>query len=324
MNEFKRIQDIQQILDVRAPAGGPADAASQRVLVGIGDDAAVLCPPQGSLVLSVDTAVEERHFRRAWTTLQKIGRRAAVAALSDLAAMGARPHSMLLSLLVPNTLTDSDLQALVTGVGTAAKEYDAPVVGGNLSAGGELSITTTVVGELLDRPMLRSGARVGHRLYCSGPVGAAALGLELCTRGDMLAPFAAPYLEHFLSPRAHIAEGRALRTCASACIDVSDGLLQDLGHLCQASGVGARIEYEALPLLPDFADACQALALSPMPLALGGGDDYVLLFSVSPQIEPPVASTPIGWVEEASVGIRVERNGKALDLSNLRPGFQHF
>lgn len=315
MDEFQRIDEIERVLGEQARGA--------HVLVGIGDDAAVLERPAGRCVLSVDTAVEGRHFRFELATPRQIGRRAAMAALSDLAAMGARPRALLLSLLIPERMDDASLLDLTAGVRAAAQEADAPVIGGNLSAADACSLTTTVIGEVQGAALLRSGAEPGQRLYCSGVVGAAALGLALVSSG-LTGGGAEPFVARYVAPTAHLQQGMQLRGVASACIDISDGLLQDLGHLCRASRVGARVDFEALPLLPGTEVLAQRLGLATEQLALGGGDDYVLLFAVPRDTPLPFPAHPIGWTVEPELGIIVERSGQPLGLDNLVPGYQHF
>ncbi len=283
---------------------------SADVRVGIGDDAAVLAD---GLVLSVDVCVEGTHFRRDFGPLEVLARRAAVGALSDLAAMGACPRALLSSLVVPGTLSDSELLALHRGLAAAATEVGAAVVGGNLAAGGELSLTTTVVGRST-RPLRRCGAKVGDAVYLSGPPGDAGLGLLA-----LLAGRSSAFADRWLWPRAHIEEGLSLRGVASACVDVSDGLLRDLHHLCAASGVGAEIELAAIPRGGGFEAEARALAQDPDEVLLGSGEAYVLLFTAPASL---TWATRIGTVvSEPGVFVR-DRSGRRIARSPR--GFDHF
>ncbi|MEM9068310.1 MAG: thiamine-phosphate kinase [Myxococcota bacterium] len=281
-------------------------STSADVRVGIGDDAAVLAP---DLVLSVDAAIEGTHFRRTFGSCTALARRAAMAALSDLAAMGASPQALLSSLILPPGFSDFDLEALHHGLREAADEVGASVVGGNLAKGSALSLTTTVVGRASE-PLRRSGAAPGDGIYVSGPPGDAALGL--CA---LLAGRASAFANVWLRPRAHIEEGLRLRGAASACVDISDGLLQDLGHLCAESGVGARIDAKAIPRGDGFADEAQALSARPDEVLLAGGEAYVLLFTAR---NAPPLGTRIGEVT-ASPGIEVDGA-----LAPETRGFDHF
>ncbi|MCU0673098.1 MAG: thiamine-phosphate kinase [Myxococcota bacterium] len=279
--------------------------------LGIGDDAAWLVP---DLVISVDAQVEGVHFLPRFAPYDVLAERAAVAALSDLAAMGARPLAMLSSLILPHTLDDAALDRVHEGLARAADRYAAPVVGGNLAAGSELSLSTTVLGRT-DSPLLRSGDGV----YVTGHVGAHALGLRalLADRRDAEL---APFVHAWLHPTARIAEGLALRGLASTCIDVSDGLLADLGHVLAASQVGAELELAALPFAPDFEAACALLGLDPLVLALDGGEAYELVFTAA--AAPPIDATRIGTIRaDRSV---VLRSADGSIRAHASAGFDHF
>jgi len=285
------------------------------VRLGIGDDAAWLVP---DLVVSVDAQVEGVHFLPRFGPYDVLAERAAIAALSDLAAMGARPLAMLSSLILPRSLDDAALDRVHEGLARAADRYAAPVVGGNLAAGSELSLSTTVLGRT-DAPLLRAGARPGDGVYVTGHVGARALGLHALLadrRDDTLAPF----VEAWLHPTARIAEGLALRGVASACVDVSDGLLADLGHVLAASRVGAELELAALPFAPDFGAASALLGLDPLALALDGGEAYELVFTAA--AAPPIDATRIGTIRaDRSV---VLRSADGSIRAPVPTGFDHF
>lgn len=315
MDEFERIAAIARTLQAQGPHTGVAR--------GIGDDAAVLHPFTGAQVISVDSAVEGVHFRFEFGSARAIGQRAAVAALSDLAAMGAIPQAMLTALLVPKRFDEQQLFEVVAGLGDAANRYAAPVIGGNLSAASEFSITTTVLGRMEGPTLNRTGAKPGDLLYCSGPIGAAALGLQLCLRGQHRSHVAHPCLQAFLAPKARIDWGRQLVGLATACIDISDGFQQDLGHLCKASNVGALIETSSLPQAPEFATTAQTLGLDPLTLALTGGDDYELLFTSPKHVSPPAWATQVGEITERASGLRFVQHGTPLPPNRLT-GFQHF
>ena len=216
--------------------------------VGIGDDAAVLDVPAGErLVASVDSFVERRHFPRGWLAPHDLGWRAATAALSDLAAMAARPIGALVALAIPAEW-ETDLDALGDGIGAACAAVGAPIVGGNLTRAAELSITTTVLGAART-PLTRSGVRPGDTLYATGRFGGPGAAVAALLRGERPAPEA---LARFAHPAARIGEAIWLaERGAHAAIDVSDGLAADLGHLAAASGVRLEVALDALPLLPE-------------------------------------------------------------------------
>ena len=289
--------------------------ASPDVLLGIGDDAAWLSP---DLVVSVDAQVEGIHFLPRFAAYDVLAERAAVAALSDLAAMGARPLAMLSSLILPRTFDDASLDLIHEGFARAADLYGAPMVGGNLAAGTELSFSTTVLGRA-SAPLRRSGARVGDGIFVTGHVGARALGLRalLANHDDETL---APFVDAWLRPIPRIAEGLALLGVASACVDVSDGLLADLGHVLEASGVGAEIELATLPFAPDFERACAALGVDPLDPALDGGEAYELVFTAS--TAPPIAAARIGTIREGTE--LVLRDADGTPRPRTRVGFDHF
>ena len=297
---------------------------SDALLVPNGDDAAVLRPDPRPVVVSVDAVVEGIHFRRAFAPLDVLARRAAVAALSDLAAMGAEPTALFVALVLPSALTDDELERIMDGIERAAEEVGAVVAGGNLSGGSTLSITTTVVGHAHGEPLTRSGARPGDGLYVTAPLGHAALGLELLLRGGGPSE-AQPYRKAWLEPRAHFAEGRALAGEAHAGIDISDGLVQDLGHLCEAGDVGATLDLDAaIAADPPFDVMAQRLGVDPLRLRLAGGESYGLLFAASDS--PPIAATRVGTVD-AEPGIRLRHEGAVVPVASVvdsAGGFDHF
>jgi thiamine-monophosphate kinase len=312
MDEFERIAYLRSCF-------APRDASASPVVLGIGDDAAVLSPGTGNLAISVDAAVQGVHFRLDYADWSTVGARAFSAALSDLAAMGAQPKAALMALIAPE-LKDEAFRLLIDGYAAASVRYRCPVIGGNLSRGSELSITTTVFGELHGAGVTRAGARVGDSIYVTGTLGDAALGLLLL---DARRPeLGRAFVERWQKPEARIAEGASLTGLASAAIDVSDGALQDLGHLCAASGVGAELRAAALPLSPNFAELARRLGREPVELALTGGEDYELIYTV-PAGGAGGPGTCIGRIVEETAGITVrDANGRPLALQTR--GYRHF
>jgi thiamine-monophosphate kinase len=284
--------------------------ADPRVRVGIGDDAAILAPIARGIATSVDTAVDGVHFDRRWLTFEDIGWRSYAAALSDLAAMNARPISGLLSLVLPPDLEDVSVLSIADGVAEAGDAFGAPVIGGNISSGRELSITSVVLGEEGERTTLRSGARVGDGVFVTGLVGAAALGQKLLAKHAPIDVFAARWRR----PRPRFDLARAVASVATSAIDVSDGLAQDLGHICEASAVGALVEIDLLPVDPAAAEAARSIGEDASMLALGGGEDYELLFTAS-EAPPPDVATRIGSIVRGR-GVRVlDRNGEEVAIA---------
>ncbi len=239
--------------------------------VGIGDDAAAFDAPRGEqLVTSVDAAVEHRHFRREWLSAREVARRAVTAALSDLAAMGARPLGILVSLVVPDDWR-AQLLDLGDGIGDAVRDAGTVVRGGNIAAGSELSITTTVFGAAF-APLRRSGARPGDRIYVTGRIG----GPGAALRRFFIGEDPGVHRERFVRPMARLREGQWLaRAGVSAAIDLSDGLLGDLRHLASASRLGITIDASRLPLV-DGVTAEQGLS---------SGEEYELIVASSSPLD---------------------------------------
>jgi thiamine-monophosphate kinase len=310
-SEHERIAEIRARLAKSAPATGG-------VALSIGDDAAILEPSALGSVLSVDAQVERVHFDRAWLSLREVGARAMGSALSDLAAMGAEPRAALVSLICPAELSDDELYAIMDGAGDAQARYACPIVGGNLARGGQLSITTTVIGAAPAKPLTRSGARPGDGLFVTGVLGSAALGLALLKAGQ--ATRAPEHVARWRVPLARIAEGRLAAQHAHAAIDVSDGLLQDLRHICLASTVGCEIELNALPMPREGALAGE-LGLNLERLALSGGEDYELLIAAAEPVEG-ASFTRIGTFSE-NAGIRLRDSAGTIRTAEIA-GFDHF
>jgi thiamine-monophosphate kinase len=302
-------------------------ARSQRVGaeidVGIGDDAAVL-RARGSqlLVWTSDACVEGVHFDRRWLGLDDIGFRSFQAALSDLAAMGAEPIAALSNLILPAGFSEKELGRLSRGQAAAARSTRCPIVGGNLSRGGELSITTTALGRCT-APLLRSSARLGDELWLVGDVGLARAGLEILRRNlPASSGYRARCVAAWRRPRALIAQGSRLCGKAHAALDVSDGLSGDAARIAEASRVRIVIEEPALlrSFAPELGRAAALLGVSALELALYGGEDYALL-ATGARAQRPRAAKRIGRVERGR-GVGLERL-PGEKLHELGAGFDH-
>jgi thiamine-monophosphate kinase len=300
-------------------------ASRSDVQLGIGDDAAVLQPrADRKLVLAMDTIVEGVHFLKN-TTGFDVGYRALAVNLSDLAAMGAEPSWMSLSLCLPHANV-AWLEDFTRGLFDLADRYDVQLIGGD-TVRGPMVITVQVGGWIeIDRWLTRAGARPGDNVYVTGTLGDASAGLA--TLRDRIDNTEVSYLQQrFLRPEPRIAAGRALRTIANAAMDVSDGLLADATKLCEASHCGITIEVDALPLSKELRASFGEE--DRIAHALSGGDDYELLFTVNPvnaqQLESgSIAGVPvtrIGVVESAP-GLRCNRGGQ-LYLPRST-GYDHF
>jgi thiamine-monophosphate kinase len=275
MDERARIAMLARTL-----AGAGAESAAG-VEVGIGDDAAVLAAshPASHLVWTIDEQVEGVHFRRDLVSWRDVGWRSLMAAASDVGAMGAVPWCVLCSLVVPDEVDDGALEDIAEGQRDAAASIAAPVVGGNLARSphrGGLSIATTLLGSC-EHPVERRGARAGDGLWVAGALGLAAAGLRALERGMAEDNRFAQAVAAWRTPRALIAEGRAMAAVAHAAVDVSDGLARDAGHIAESSGACLVLDEAALLTDPVLFAVANALGESPLDLALHGGEDYALL-----------------------------------------------
>lgn len=310
--------------DWTAYAGRHAGAARDDVSLGIGDDAALIRPPPGhELVVSTDTLNVGVHFREQ-DDPESLGHKSLAVSLSDIAAMGASPAWALFNLSLPRS-NAAWLRRLVQGFQALLHDEGVQLVGGDTTRG-SLSLSWTVVGLVeTGKSLTRQGACAGDSVVVSGQPGLAAEGLRLALSGE---PLSRSLEQALHRPQPRLALGQGLVGLASACIDVSDGLVADLGHLCAASGVGAVVDAHRLPL-------SDILATLPEPArwhrVLAGGDDYELCFTVPPEALPAVNRlslsarlplTVIGRVVPGS-GVRcVDASGQALEMDLT--GYQHF
>ena len=288
---------------------------SAGVVLGIGDDAAILRARAGEdLVVTIDALVEGVHFRFATQSPRAIGRRALVANLSDLAAMGARPLGCLLALAAPPSLPVRTLDAVLAGLLHEAGVHGCPLVGGNVARARQTSLSITAAGAVArGRALLRRGARAGDRILVTGSLGGAALEVARAERG-------VGRVRRVPTPR--LAAGRALARLpgVGGCIDVSDGLEADLAHLLEPAGLAAELDPARVPRPPGFAAACRRLGLDPDRLALGGGEDYELLFTLRPGALASGRLARRLGVAVAEIG-RVVRGGGPAGPTR---GFRHF
>ncbi|MEO2167376.1 MAG: thiamine-phosphate kinase [bacterium] len=291
-----------------------------------GDDAAVLAFGDARLVATTDALVEGVHFRTGWLTPAELGLRAAIANLSDLAAMGASPVALLLALVVPAGFAERDVEELAMAVSDEARRVGARLVGGNLSRGPSLAITITALGRLDGPALRRDGAGADDLLVVTGTLGDAAAAVAAWEAGqDPIAPLR----DRFARPRARLAAGEVLASAgATSAIDISDGLLADLGQLCRASGVGATIEREALPRSPQV----EALDTDGRDFAANGGEDYELLVTLPRSLDTQLAKlagacgtslSVIGHTTDPASGLVIRaKDGTVHPLA--RDGFDHF
>jgi len=318
------------------------------VIQGIGDDAAVITSQAGQwTVLTTDLLIEGVHFDLRTATMADIGFRAATANLSDVAAMGGTPQHLLVALAIPRTGTSRHVHQLYRGMMAACRPHHVGLIGGDTSASSDVwFLSVTLIGVVPSRKALfRSGARIGDLLYVTGTIGDSLAGLRLLSeppphakRHSHASALSTRHRQFLigrhLRPTARVAEGQWLSThrFATSGIDISDGLSGDLRHICEGSHVGADLHLGALPLSP----ACRAYAasrkLDPVDLALTGGEDYELLFTVSPRQRPRLEQsalkqefslTCIGKIHPLRFGVQaMSPHGRRHRLANT--SYTHF
>lgn len=301
------------------------------VVIGPGDDAAVILPERGALeVLTTDAQVEGVHFDRRFSAPDAIGHKALAVNLSDLAAMGASPRAALLSLVLPGSLLVADVDGLLDGLLSLARRYRVAVIGGNVTRSpGPLMVDVTAVGSVHPRRILtRAGARPGDEVYVTGTIGAGVVGLQAFREGGE-APAAK---ERYLRPEPRVRAGVLLgrNRAASACIDLSDGLGDGLRQLAEASGVGIAIDAGALPIGRAELGWFEQHRADAVMAAVAGGDDYELLFTSRPAQRGPLRAVRklVGDLPITRIGIVTKEPGVVLrtrDGSRAVPdGFEHF
>jgi len=319
-------------------------AAATSSVTGIGDDAAVIQTSSGKeTVITTDMLVEDVDFRRTTIPPYLLGHKALAVSLSDIAAMGARPRWSLISIGVPSDVWETDFtDRFYSGLFELANRYDVQLIGGDTSRTEEkIVIDSIALGECsMGQAVKRSGAKPGDQIFVTGSLGAAAAGLRLVERGAHLAEqnpdeedsqkFDHVLLRH-LRPEPRVGWGMVLGDdkLATAMIDISDGLSSDLNHLCSASGVGALIESSLLPIDHQVVELCGRRALDPLQLALHGGEDFELLFTIRPD---DVARLPrkvdgtqitrIGEIQNSFAGVQIREGARVWELNP--GGWKHF
>jgi thiamine-monophosphate kinase len=277
---------------------------SPAVVLGPGDDAAVIAAPDARMVASTDLLVEGRHFRRAWSEPADVGHRAAAANQADIAAMGAVPTALLVGLALPADLPTAWVTALADGLHDECVSAGAVIVGGDVVRNDTLVISVTALGSLEGREAVtRSAAVPGDLVAVAGRLGWAAAGLAVLSRG-----FRSPRIlvDAHRRPAPPYAEGpRAAALGATAMTDVSDGLLADLGHIALASGVLVEVSSDAFHVPQEFQDTARALNADPMDWLLTGGDDHALVATFPPDVDLPMAWSVVGRVREGE-GVLVD------------------
>jgi len=302
------------------------------LIKGIGDDAAVLI---GGEIITTDILIEKIHFDRKWQDLTRLGRKALSINLSDIAAMGGFARCAFLNIALPPNFKWKHVESILNGFSHAAREFGVAVAGGNTSSSpGPIIIAVTIVGNS-SRPVLRSGARPGDIVFVSGTLGDAALALRLASKGMVGSGSNGVWLMSRLTdPTPRLLLGRAVGQYASAMIDISDGLVSDLGHICRESSVGVRIRLKDLPISEPYKFIKGRLREKATKKfyteALKGGEDYELLFTVPAilreninRIADSVPLTEIGDIIPASEGMVIIGPDGNIPM-NPEEGFRHF
>jgi len=321
IGEFGLIKAISQIAD-----------KGEGVVMGVGDDAAVLTPSPGKVLLvTTDLLLEGVHFRLEFTDPYRLGRKALAVNLSDIAACGGWPTAFLVSLAIPPETEVASVQALYKGMIEHARTYGCSLVGGDTSKGKELMISITLIGEAEEgKVVYRSGAKPGDRIFVTGQLGDSALGLKQLKNGVQ----EGDSVQRHLDPTPRVNEGYmiARQGLATAMIDISDGLIADLGHILEQSGVGAEVHLPQLPLSAPYREHVNQYYKNPYLLALAGGEDYELLFTaeagraeaikkLAADLGTPI--TPIGEITQAARGVTlVGGDGKKVPVEQR--GHDHF
>lgn len=302
---------------------GLIDALNRRlppgpgVLLGPGDDAAVVAAPDGRVVVTTDVLVSGVHFRTDWGPAYDIGRRAAAASLADVAAMGAVPTALVVALTAPASLAVAWVLQLADGLRDEAAEVGASVVGGDLARADQVTIAVTALGDLHGRdPLTRAGALVGDQVAVSGRLGWAAAGLAVLAHG-----FGSPrsLVEAYRRPQPPYTDGPAAALAgAHAMCDVSDGLVADVGHLATASGVAVALESAAFDIPEPIAAVAAAYGVDPLDWIMTGGDDHALVAMFAADAALPSGFRVIGDVVSGE-GVRVDGEDRFS-----AGGHQHF
>lgn len=330
--ELKKIGEFGLINSIarRAP-GAPSD-----IIRGIGDDAAVIALDKTRcLLFTTDTLIESIHFETSFTSPYLLGKKSLAVNLSDIAAMGGTPHSFVVSLSIPPGVTYEFIKKFYAGIYAQAKKFNVSLVGGDTTASPDkLAITISLLGAARAGEVIcRHGACTGDAIYVTGFLGDSALGLSLLKKKKAGSSVNCLVKQH-LDPVPRVAQGReiARRSVASSMIDVSDGLLADLRHILDESGVGARLRLDRVPLSPRYCKSLQRGSADYYNAALCGGEDYELLFTVPPEKEKTIATlrklsgiplTRIGEVAGKKGELKIfDESGR--EVSYKREGFTHF
>ena len=295
---------------------------SKDVIAGIGDDAAVLKYDKNNyLLFTTDMLVENDHFSLKYSSAEQIGMKAIEQNVSDIAAMGGLPKYAVISLALPNDIGVEFVDGLYNGINKKSKEYKINIVGGNITHSKEIIVSVAMIGFVEKRYLaLRSSAKVGDLIFCSGDVGKSTAGLELLRHNKK-----GKSIKIHLEPKSRLGLARKLvKIGINSMIDVSDGVAPEVQHICDESNVGAVIYADQIPISKDTIDDSKKIKKNPVDFALYGGEDFELVFTVpknkSKQFKKYDVKI-IGEIVDKRYGIKLIKNGRKL---NLESGFDHF
>ncbi len=325
LGEFGLIDRLNKMI-----ADARVNKAATDLILGIGDDAAAWQSDSAVQLATVDTMVEGIHFTLDTATWQEVGWKSLAINLSDIAAMGGLPRYALVALALPDDTDITNITELYLGMIECAKNYKVAIIGGNVSKASQVSVTVTVLGSATENKILRrSSAKVGDVIAVTGYAGSAAAGLEMLKKKLKFKAADATYLRNaFLHPLPHVVEGQLLiKKGIIAAIDTSDGLLADLRHICEASKVSAKVNVDLVPIHNIVKTNFKEKALE---LALGGGEDYELLFTGSIDTVNKIkkaAKCPVTVIGEILGGKAgkidlIDKSGKSVKIQKL--GWTHF
>lgn len=321
---------IGLLADIIAKSKKSSDTSWQNLLIGIGDDAAAWKCHGSVQLATTDSLIQDVHFDLNISTWEELGWKSIAVNLSDIAAMGGVPQYVLVSLALPDDIEVECISSLYQGMVEIGNQFGVAIVGGNISAARDVMISITVLGVLKSKDaLMRSAARAGDQVAITGYTGLSAAGLRMLRQNMSFDNETSRFFrEAHLKPVPRVREGQALLRCGvKAAIDISDGLIADLSHICEASKVSATIRQELVPvhssLRTYFKDDCQQLVL-------GGGEDYELLFAATSRVVEKVSkalSCPIAVIGEITEGISgqvklIDAAGKSIPLQ--RVGWEHF
>lgn len=267
--------------------------SKKNILLGPGDDAAHVRLDSQNMLVTTDMLIEHVHFRRDWMSDRQIGFKAMRVNISDIAAMGGAPRYAVISLGIPQKTKSQNIIQLMKGLSDAASEAGIEIIGGDtnaVSSGAPWIVNVTLIGEKTQgRVLTRSGARVGDDIYVTGFLGESSLGLEALKKKIKTFSSAKSFIHRHMVPPARVKVGQKLAHIKGvhSMMDLSDGLLGDLGHILHASHVSAEIYTHQIPITKHYKEICKKLSVDPLALALAGGEDYELLFTVSPRVKIP-------------------------------------